>query len=792
MDQKIEQMLQQLTLQEKAALCSGSSFWYTKGVPRLKLEPVMLTDGPHGLRKQAGSADHLGLNNSVPATCFPAACTTACSFDPAMMEEMGRALAEECLQENVAVLLGPGVNIKRNPLCGRNFEYFSEDPYLAGKMAAGLIRGVESEGIGTSLKHFAVNNQEEKRLVINAVVDERALREIYLTPFEIAIKESNPSTVMCSYNRINGEYSSENSWLLQSVLREEWGFEGLVVSDWGAVNDRVKGISAGMDLEMPFVTDENDEAIVKAVQEGRLPMQTLDQAAGRILSLLIKGKQAKQCSVPYNKQAHHELAQKIAARSAVLLKNEDSLLPLSPRTKLALLGAFAQHPRYQGAGSSRIDPLQLDTLCTVFSKRGINYTYAPGYALDTDEAVPALIEKAKTVAAAAETALVCIGLPDAYESEGFDRDHMKLPPSHVALLKAVHEVNPNTVVLLFGGSVIQMPWLNYAKALLMMYLGGQAGAGAAAQLLFGDVCPSGKLAETFPLQLQDTPSFHYFPGDENNVEYRESLLVGYRYYDLAHKEVLFPFGFGLSYTQFSYGELTLTHTSERIIASISIKNIGAVSGSEIVQFYVGQCEPSIFRPLRELKGFVRIELTSGEEKNVTVCLDMRAFACYDVAEQAWKVPSGKYQICAAASSRDLRSIAYIELDGIPMKGSNLPAYTTPKSNKSPVFPDSQFYALFPQTISNITTSHQPVFDRNTTFTQAMNTRAGALLLQHFKTPGQDTEKSGPAEETSARMMQRILADMPLRGLAMLSSGLLTLKQIDECIAQMNIEKNEED
>ncbi|QQO08873.1 glycoside hydrolase family 3 C-terminal domain-containing protein [Breznakiella homolactica] len=662
-EKKAKELAAQMTVEEKAGLCSGSDFWHTKGVERLGLSRIMVTDGPHGLRKQEGSSDHLGINRSVPATCFPTAAATACSFDPALLREIGEALGEECLQEDVAVILGPGVNIKRSPLCGRNFEYFSEDPCLTGQMAAALIEGIQSKGIGTSLKHYAVNNQETRRMVIDAVVDQRALREIYLAGFETAVKQARPWTVMCSYNQVNGEFASQNKTLLTDILRTEWGFKGSVMTDWGATVDRVQGLAAGLDLDMPYTGPASDEAIIAAVAEGRLRESVLDTAAVRIISLLLAAKDSRKPGYTYDGDAHHELARKAAAQSAVLLKNDGAVLPLDKTKKIAVLGVFGKTPRYQGTGSSRINPRQVDNLCGILEARGIPFTYAPGYISEDDRPDPGLIEAAVSAAREAEAAVVCIGLPESYESEGFDRDHLRLPESHIALLEAVSRVNPNTVVLLSGGSAVEMPWLAHAKALLMLYLAGEAGAAASADLLFGDANPCGKLAETFPRKLEDNPSFRNFPGGEKTVEYRESIYVGYRYYDAAEADVLFPFGYGLSYTAFEYGDLTVSQAGGSVTASVRVKNTGTRAGAEAVQFYVSPKNTKVFRPVRELRAFGKVYLQAGEEKNLSVTLGPRAFAYYNPQKGEWITEAGEYILAAAASSRDIRCTAPVSIDG---------------------------------------------------------------------------------------------------------------------------------
>lgn len=657
----ISNLISQMTLEEKAGLCSGLDFWHTKGIGRLGIPSLMLTDGPHGLRKQQGSADHLGLHNSVPATCFPSAAGLASSWDRELIHEVGKALGEECQAEDVAVLLGPGTNIKRSPLNGRNFEYFSEDPYLSSEMGASHINGVQSQGVGTSLKHFAANNQEHRRMSTDAIIDERTLREIYLASFEGAVTQSQPWSVMCSYNQLNGEYASESETLLTKVLREDWGFEGFVVSDWGAVNERVKALQAGLELEMPSSGGIGDAKIVAAVNSGELSMETLDKAVERLLSFIFKRVENRKENATFDLEQHHALARKVARESMVLLRNEDNILPLAKSGTLAIIGEFAKKPRYQGGGSSHVNPTKLDDAFTemqAVAGDSASFLYAQGYDLNSDEISHALLKEAQETAQGADAAVLFLGLPDSYESEGYDRSHLLLPESHKALLEAVAEVQDNIIVVLSNGSPIEMPWLNRTKAVLEGYLGGQAFGGAVADLLFGEVSPSGKLAETFPQKLSDNPSFLNFPGEGDTVEYKEGLFVGYRYYDKKQIEPLFPFGFGLSYTQFEYSGLKLDKSSIRdtdtVEVTVNVKNTGSRTGKEVAQLYVSDVESSVIRPLQELKGFQKLELQPGEQREVSFTLNKRAFAYYNVKLADWHVESGTFNIAVGSSSRDIR------------------------------------------------------------------------------------------------------------------------------------------
>lgn len=658
---KHKDLISQMTLKEKASLCSGKDFWHLKSIERLGLPEIMVCDGPHGLRKQNAENKKVGIGNSYPATCFPTAVTTACSWDRDLIYKMGQALAEECLQHGVSVLLGPGVNMKRSPLCGRNFEYFSEDPELAGEMGAAFIAGVQSKGIGTSLKHFAGNSQEMKRMTSNSIIDERALREIYLRAFEKAVKKSHPWTVMNAYNLLNGTYCSENDWLQNKVLRDEWGFKGAVVSDWGAVNDRVAGLNAGNDLEMPSSGGVNDAKIVEAVKCGVIDETTLDERVDKLIDIILKGAANKKPGYKFDVKAHNLLSRQIAEQSMVLLKNDGNILPLKrvEGEYVAVIGAFADNPRYQGAGSSIINPTMIDSGRRAFNNSPISVKFADGYDRSGKRKnEDAYITEACNLAKNASKAVVFIGLTDDYESEGFDRSTMKLPDGHNRLVEAVSRVNDNVIVVLEGGSPVEMPWADDVKAILNAYLGGQSVAPAIVDVLTGKANPCGKLAETYPICLKDTPTSFRYPDSKEDVQYRESIFIGYRYYDKVERNVRFPFGFGLSYTSFEYSDIKLKKKNlakgEGAKVTFTIKNTGDVAGSEIAQVYVAKPESKIFRAPKELKGFVKIHLEPGEEKKVTVELDDRAFAFWNTATEDWCVESGEYKILVGASSRDIR------------------------------------------------------------------------------------------------------------------------------------------
>lgn len=677
---KIREVISKMTLEDKIKLCSGASFWESEKMEQYGIPSFFMSDGPHGLRTQKGESDHLGINKSEKATCFPTASASAASWNPELLYQMGEAIGEEALQYGVDVVLGPGVCMKRNPLCGRNFEYFSEDPYLAGVMGTKWIQGVQGKGVGTSLKHYAANNQEQDRMMGNSMADERALREIYLSAFEMAVKESQPDTVMCSYNKINGTFSSDNKKLLTDILREEWGFQGLAVTDWGAMNDRVAAFKAGCDLEMPSSNGMFDEEVKKAVEEGKLSEAFIDACVERIIKMAWKAQKTREGvseGYAFDAEAHHNLARKIAAESAVLLKNEGRILPLKKETKIALCGAMAENVRYQGAGSSHINPTRLSDLKTAMEMIGGKVTYYPSYDLNGEKNEEEL-QRAIAGAKDAETVVIVVGLPDSYESEGYDRQHMAMPESHCELIREAAKVNENIVVVLMGGSPVEMPWLGDAKAVLNLYLGGQAVGEAGAELLYGVENPSGKLAETYPVSYKDCSSSETFGVNPRQAEYAESIYVGYRYYEKAGIPVQFPFGHGLSYTQFELNDLQLkaekntidvssvcnmADKAAKIFVSCKVKNTGSRAGAEVVQFYVADQTPDIFKAKKELKGFAKVYLEAGEEKEAAVVLDQRAFAHYDVNTMNWEVLTGRYQILAGISSEDIRLSAEINVQG---------------------------------------------------------------------------------------------------------------------------------
>ena len=785
-DAIITTLLQHMTLEEKASLCSGLDFWHLKGIERLGVPSVMVTDGPHGLRKQAGSADHVGLNESVPATCFPTASALAATWNRELIYQVGVALGEECRQEKVAVILGPGANIKRSPLCGRNFEYFSEDPYLSGEIAKSHIAGVQSQGVGTSLKHYAANNQETRRMTTDSIVDERALREIYLAGYEIAVKGAQPWTLMCAYNRINGTYASDHKILMRDILKEEWGHEGLVVTDWGAMNERVEALKAGVELEMPGSKSGNDARIVAAVRAGELEEAVLDRAVERVLALILRAEATLAEDFAYDPQAHHALARRVAGEGAVLLKNEGGLLPLAPGASIALIGAFAKAPRYQGAGSSLMNPTRLDTLYEALAQlvgEGA-LRYAPGYTAKGETADEALIQEALDVARDADVVVLCAGLTDRQEVEGIDRKHLSLPAGHDALIARVAAAHKRVVVVLSNGSPVAMPWAGDVPAILEGYLGGQAGAGGIADILTGKVNPSGKLAETFPLRLEDTPAQPY-PGGPATVEYRESLYVGYRWYDSAHVDVLFPFGHGCSYTTFAYRDLVLRQTDDGVTATFTVQNTGAVAGQEVAQLYVRDVASTAFRPEKELKGFAKVALQPGEEAEVTLTLDRRALAYYDAGSREWVVEAGDFEILVGASSRDIRLRAPLHVavgSGVvsPVDRERLAPYFNPSKERG--FGAAAFEALLGRPLPENAAPRKGAYDFNTPLAEMKGSFIGRRL---HKTVSEQLHKmvAGQEDTPTGLLMLAMVDEMPLR--AMMLFGGLGRSQLEALLALIN-------
>ncbi len=749
---KIEKLVSQMTLEEKAGLCSGFDFWHTKSVERLGIPNIMVSDGPHGLRKQDDLEDHMGINDSIKAVCFPSGCAMAASFDRELIHNVGEALGEECQAEDVSIILGPAANIKRSPLCGRNFEYFSEDPYLATEMATGHINGVQSKKVGTSLKHFLANNQEYRRLTSSSEVDERTLREIYLAAFEGAVVNAKPWTVMCSYNRINGVYASENQEYLTNVLRDEWNFDGFVVSDWGAVNDRVKGLTAGLELEMPSSEGVNDQKIIQAVKNGELDEAVLDRAITRILTIVYRSKENKMDHIVFDRDKHHELARRVSEECIILLKNED-ILPLKKEAKIAFIGSFANTPRYQGGGSSHINSHKVvgaleavTPICEVL--------YAKGYDTKEDIIDYNLIEEACEIAKKSEVAVIFAGLPDTFESEGYDRSHMSMPNCQNRLITEVCAVQPNTVVVLHNGSPVEMPWVNQVKGIIEVYLGGQAVGEATVNILFGNSNPCGKLAETFPIRLEDNPSYLFYRGEKDIVEYREGIFVGYRYYDKKKAEVLFPFGYGLSYTTFEYSGLTLSSDkikdTDSLTVTVNVTNTGTVAGKEIVQLYVAPNKSSVIRPVKELKGFEKVALEPGGTKTVAFTLSKRSFAYYNTQIHDWHVQSGSYEILIGKSSRDIVSSVTIEVAATV----KIPE----KYHLNSTFGDIMAHPQGKEMAKDIIDAYRSLND---------NSNSDAL------------------GEGTAEMMETMFQEMPLRGLLSFGAGVIKEEALLELVGKMN-------
>lgn len=788
---KYADLIAQMSLEEKAGLCSGKDMWHTKAIERLGIPSVMMCDGPHGLRKQDDSGVSTSLNVSVDAICFPTASATASSWDKALLNQLGQAIGEEAVAENVALVLGPGTNIKRNPLCGRNFEYFSEDPYLAGMLSASFIDGVQSKNIGTSIKHYCANNQETYRMTINSVVDERTLREIYLLPFEIAVKQSQPRTIMASYNLINDTYATENEFLLNKVLRDEWGFEGLVVSDWGATNKRVKGLKAGHDLEMPSSGGMNDKLIVKAVQDGSLDESVLDTAVDRILDLVMKStKNPKDAT--YDKEEHYQIAKNIAKESAVLLKNDGSL-PLRTQ-KILLVGELAIEPRFQGAGSSFVNCTKISTVEQSLRDAGIEYEFTSGYDL-SDESFKKnakLRKNAVELAKNYDTVLVVAGLPEKYEAEGFDRKHINMPQSHDLLIEELAQVNKNVNVVLTMGSSVEMPWIDKVRSVLCMYLGGQSSGDACVDLLLGKANPCGKLAETFALKLSDIPSTQNFPGARFSVEYREGLYVGYRYFNTANAPVLFPFGHGLSYTKFEYSNLTLSSKNitdkDILTATVDVQNVGDMDGKEIIQLYVNDVESSVYTPYQQLKGFEKIFLKAGEKKRVTFSLDKRSFAFYNVNAGDWQVESGEFKIMIGASSRDIRledSVTVNSTDTaeiIPTSADSW--YCAPDANKE--ITKEEFLAMAGLNIKeDYRIAKKGEFTEDDSFEDMANTSGLARFALKIAKPAIRMSMKAQKDDPNYLMIYEVMKTSPMRALAFSSQGMFNMKMVDGVVTIMN-------
>ena len=773
--QNTELLLKKLTLEEKCALLSGAETFKTRGMPEHGIPQIWLSDGPHGLRKQAGESDHLGLNPSVPATCFPTASAVANSWDAALGEEIGAALGEEAAAQEVSVVLGPGLNMKRNPLCGRSFEYFSEDPYLAGKLAAGYIRGIQSKGVAACPKHFAVNSQETRRMASDSIVDERTLREIYLTGFEIAVKEGHPRSIMSSYNLVNGTYANENKHLLMEILRGEWGFDGAVITDWGGSNDHALGVKNGSTLEMPAPGGDSVRELLAAVESGKISESDIDARLSELLPLVFDTKAALDAAPrEFDAAAHHALARRAAEESLVLLKNEGSLLPLAAGSKVAVIGDFAKNPRYQGAGSSMVNSTQVDVLLDKLIDSELNVIgYQQGF--DRHGKPDAALQKsACELATQADTVILCMGLDEIAESEGLDRSNLRLAQNQVDLLQAVAAVNPKIVVVLYSGSVVETPWLDNCQALLYAALGGQAGAGAVADALTGKVNPCGKLAETWPLAYADVPSAADFATRRKTVEYREGLYIGYRYFTTAEKAVRFPFGYGMSYTTFAYSDMAADEQG----VSLTVTNTGSVAGTEIVQLYVAKKNSDLFRPAKELKGFARVTLAPGEKQRITITLDDKAFRFWNVKANRWEIEGGEYELLVGASVEDIRLCEKISVHGTatvhPYEDRDLDCYY--KGDVLHVS-DADFEKLLGHPIPNGKTK----IDRNLTLGELNHARSplGWFVWLVLTILLDVSYKRGKPD-----LNVLFQYNMPLRALAKMTSGAISMGMVDGIVMEL--------
>ena len=773
--QNTELLLKELTLEEKCALLSGAETFKTRGMPKHGIPQIWLSDGPHGLRKQAGESDHLGLNPSVPATCFPTASAVANSWDAALGEEIGAALGEEAAAQEVSVVLGPGLNMKRNPLCGRSFEYFSEDPYLAGKLAAGYIRGIQSKGVAACPKHFAVNSQETRRMASDSIVDERTLREIYLTGFEIAVKEGHPRSIMSSYNLVNGTYANENKHLLMEILRGEWGFDGAVITDWGGSNDHALGVKNGSTLEMPAPGGDSVRELLAAVESGKISESDIDARLSELLPLVFDTKAALDAAPrEFDAAAHHALARRAAEESLVLLKNEGSLLPLAVGSKVAVIGDFAKNPRYQGAGSSMVNSTQVDVLLDKLIDSELNVIgYQQGF--DRHGKPDAALQKsACELATQADTVILCMGLDEIAESEGLDRSNLRLAQNQVDLLQAVAAVNPKIVVVLYSGSVVETPWLDNCQALLYAALGGQAGAGAVADALTGKVNPCGKLAETWPLAYADVPSAADFATRRKTVEYREGLYIGYRYFTTAEKAVRFPFGYGMSYTTFAYSDMAADEQG----VSLTVTNTGSVAGTEIVQLYIAKKNSELFRPAKELKGFARVTLAPGEKQRITIMLDDKAFRFWNVKANRWEIEGGEYELLVGASVEEIRLCEKISVHGTatvhPYEDRDLDCYY--KGNVLSVS-DADFEKLLGHPIPNGKTK----IDRNLTLGELNHARSplGWLVWLVLTVLLDASYKRGKPD-----LNILFQYNMPLRALAKMTNGAISMGMVDGIVMEL--------
>ncbi|HEY8419459.1 MAG TPA: glycoside hydrolase family 3 C-terminal domain-containing protein [Clostridia bacterium] len=761
----IKDIFEKLTLEEKVNLLFAADWWNTQKISRLNIENVRMADGPHGLRKEV--FENGVKKHTQKAVCFPPAVLSACSFDPDLIQKMGEAIASEANEQSVDIVLGPGTNIKRSPLCGRNFEYFSEDPYLAGIISAAYIKGVQSQGVGTSLKHFAANNQESYRAIISAEIDERTLHEIYFKPFEIAVKQSQPWTIMCSYNKINGVYSSQNKYLLTEVLRDSWGYEGVVISDWGAVDDRVEGVKAGLDIECPYSGQYNINRVFEGLEKGEITIEEIDACVLRILNLISKAKTAQK-TVKYDIEKRHELAKEVAQNSIVLLKNDDKILPFEQDEKLLVIGALAKYPRYQGSGSSKINPYKLVSFLDGLNNQNINYDYVDGYDLNSDTINHELISQAILAANNYKNIVVFIGLTEEFESEGYDRKHMRLPQAHYRLIEELLKIRSDFAVVLSGGAPVELDNVINAKAILLQYLTGEA-ADASIDIIFGKVNPSGKLAETWPVKLEDNPSYPNFTRDNNAAHYKETLFVGYRYYDTFNIKAMFPFGYGMSYTTFELKDFKVKTDKENINIDLTIKNIGDYDGAEVIQVYVGKADSAVVRPKKELKAFKKAHLKKGESKDINISVPIKSLAFYNTQIKDWSIEDGKYEIYIGTSSSDIvfEETILVEGDKLP-----IPSYIPPKK---PILSDEEFSLLLgrPLPPKNIIRK-RPYFDFNCSLKDIEKTLIGRILKKRL---AKELNLAG-LNMPGVRETFESTTELPLRMLSMMSDGKLPKEMME--------------
>ena len=770
-------IIEKMTLEEKTAVLSGKNTWETRAVNRLEIPSIALSDGPHGIRKQAGAGDHLGLNASLPATCFPTAATIANSWDEGLGEALGQALGEEAAAQGVDILLGPGLNIKRSPLCGRNFEYFSEDPYLAGKMAASYVRGIQSRGVHACPKHFAVNSQELRRMAMNAVVDERTLREIYLTGFEIAVKEGGARSIMTSYNQVNGTYANENEHLVQDILRGEWGFDGLIVTDWGGSNSHTAGVAAGSDLEMPSPGLDSARELAAAVLEGRLAEDDLDSCVDRLLEAVLTVKGERKTSRTFDQETHHLLARRAAAESAVLLKNQEKLLPLKAGTKVAVIGDFAVEPRYQGAGSSMVNPIQVETMeCVIGDSQLSVVGISRGYERNGDPD-DILKKEAVDLAEKAEVVIYCLGLNELGEAEGLDRSHMRIPQNQIDLLETLAKVNENIIGVVSAGASIEMPWERNCRAILHGYLSGQAGASAMVGILTGDVNPSGRLSETYPIKYEDTPAFRNFPSTERNAEYREGIYVGYRYYDTSMVRVQYPFGFGLSYTEFSYSDLQVDEGG----VTFTVSNDGDCGGAEVTQLYIGLPEAAIFRPYKELKGFKKVFLKAGERKKVRIPFDDKTFRYWNCRTNKWETEGGNYLIMVGACVADIRLSGRLVIKGttgeLPYDREQLPSYY---SGLIQQVGEREFETLLGQPVPDGKWSGELGINDAICQMYYAKSRLARLAYRCLTKRKKKSEDKGKPD-----LNILFIYNMPFRGIAKMTGGMVSMEMVNGIVEMVN-------